>query len=368
MEIKSILTPIIRREIPDLLRWISFCPAPFREQRDTKGIEWHISIDDEWKEEEMEEILSYAQHSHLRSFAIKFHSLQIIAKESVYLRNIPRTSSVDLPYGSKSGPNKQFFESIKRIVNDGKQSKENALILLEVDAIPIRMGWLTGLDEAIRNKGTFLIAGSRYQGKSKISSRINKHLNGNAIYGIGCADFEDFIQGWDSLLRSVVKICHWIAYDICFEWVINSNEIHAREIAINHSKVIELYKKTSIDISGFIANISGADEVSNDNIPTEAINEQIMVVHSKPFSKKTDYLLAGVTLDLSMLKWQNPLNLKLKALKQGPYAYFSSPNASKLSIETAVKLIKSEIFIKDRLVCSIVKSCIRRPNLTAAGK
>lgn len=361
MKVTSILTPLIRKEIPDLLKWISFCPTPFLNQEETKKITWHLSIDDEWKQDEVEDVISYARHSHFKPFDIVFHSLSIDPKESVYLRNIARTDSVDLPYGSKSGPNKQFYESLKAILDYCEYSAQDALLLLEVDAIPIKQGWLAGLNKSIEHSPDFLIAGARYIGKSKLSSRISQHLNGNAIYGIGSLYFGEALLGWESLLKRIVPECHWIAYDICFEWIKNSNNPDHAKIIEEFAPVLNLYKKACVDISDYIANISGSLEVENDDVPLGVLMKSHLILHSKPFSRHIDHLLAGLSLDEDSLAIKHPLNFKLKAFSQGPYAYLSSPNAGKLSVEITKRLLNSQLYIKNDLVCSMVKSCIRKP-------
>jgi hypothetical protein len=364
MQVTSILTPLVRREIPDLLKWISFCPTPFLNQEETKKITWHLSIDDEWKQYEVEDVISYARHSHFKLFDIVFHSLNIDPKESVYLRNIARSDSVDLPYGSKSGPNKQFYESLKVIIDYCKYSSQDALLLLEVDAIPIKQGWLTGLNKSIENHSDFLIAGAKYIGKSKLSPVISQHLNGNAIYGIGSKYFKEALLGWESLLKRIVPECHWIAYDICFEWIKNSKNPDHAKIIDEYAPVLNLYNQSCVDMSDYIANISGALEVSNEYVPLDVLKKSHLILHSKPLSKRIDHLLAGLSLDEDSLAIKDPLNCKLKAFAQGPYAYFSSPNESQLSVEITNKLLNSESFITNRLVCSMVKSCIRKPEST----
>lgn len=361
MEVTSILTPLIRREIPDLLKWISFCPTPFLNQEEAKKITWHLSIDNKWKQEEIEDVTSYARHSHFKSFDIVFHSLNIDPKESVYLRNIARSDSCNLPYGSKSGPNRQFYESLKAILDYCKYSTQDALLLLEVDAIPVRQGWLTGLNESIKHNPDFLIAGARYIGKSELSRRISQHLNGNAIYGIGSLYFREALLGWESLLKRIVPECHWIAYDICLEWVKNSNNPDHVRIIEEYASVLNLFDQACVDISDYIANISGALEVQNDDVPLDVLKKSHLILHSKPFSRRIDYLLAGLGLDEDSLAIKNPLNVKLKALSQGPYAYLSSPYASKLSVEITNRLLNSHLYIKNNLVFSMVNSCMRKP-------
>lgn len=361
MEVTSILTPLIRREIPDLLRWISFCPTPFLNQEETKKITWHLSIDDEWKQDEVEDVTTYVLHSHFKLFDIVFHSLNIDSKESVYLRNISRSDSCDLPYGSKSGPNKQFYESLKVILDYCKYSSQDALLLLEVDAIPIKQGWLAGLNKIIEHNPDFLIAGGKYIGKSKLSPRISQHLNGNAIYGIGSLYFRQALLGWESLLKRIVPECHWIAYDICLEWIKNSSNPDHAKIIEEYAPVLNLYNQACVDISEYIANISGALEVANDDVPLDVLKKSHLILHSKPFSRRIDHLLAGLSLDESSFSIKDPLNCKLKAFSQGPYAYLSSPNASKLSVKVTKKLLNSKLYIKDHMVCSMVKSCIRKP-------
>ena len=361
MKVTSLLTPLIRMEIPDLLRWIAFSPNPFLNQDEAKLVSWHLSIDDEWEKSEKEDILSFVQNSHFNLFQIVFHSLKMDPRESVYLRNIKKSDLVDLPYGSKSGPNKQFYESLKLILDHSICTLQDALLLLEVDAIPIKQGWLSQLDRAIDDKPEFLIAGSRYQGKSELSSRISQHFNGNAIYGIGRQDFREFLMGWESLLRHIVPVCHWIAYDICFEWAINSAPHHDAEISQKYESLLNQYKLATVDISDYIVNASGAHEISNDAVYLDVLKQSHLIIHSKPFSKRIDYMLAGLGLtDIALLN-SHPLNSKLQALAKSPYGYFSSPNASKVSVQIVNKLLNTQIHINDPLVCSMVKSCIRKP-------
>lgn len=362
MEVNSLLTPLIRAEISDLLRWIAFSPYPFLGNKINKSFVWHLTIDEEWDDSEIDDINRFMKNSELNVIQTVFHSLRLDPRESVYMRRLKRTEACELPYGSKSGPNKQFFDSIKRVLAYSSYSLQDSLLLLEVDAIPIRKGWLSLLNKALENKPDFLIAGSRYQGESKLSPRINKHFNGNAIYGIGHLSFEEFLKDWESLLKKAISEAHWIAYDICIEWIANStNPAHLR-IKQDYSSVLTNYTEGSVDMSEYIANVSGAHETSNDVFPIEAIKPSHLIIHSKPLCRRLEYLIARKSLKEADLSYKHPLNIKFHALANGSYEYFSSPHPNKFSGGIGKVLLDNHLHLKDPLISSMVRSCTRKPS------
>jgi hypothetical protein len=361
MQVDSILTPLIAVEIPDLLRWIHYTPSPFTDKsKGSKKVTWFLSLDGKWDCRQMEAIAKHAHNSNLRDFSIQFLSCNIDPSESVYLRSLPRSASCGLRYGSKSGPNRQFFESL-RLIRESLAQKFSAVQLLETDAVPIREGWIDLINGYIGNLPDFWVAGARYQGKSRISPAIASHFNGNAIYGIGCSGFDAFMQGWDATLRRCVAQAHWIAYDICLEWLTNHPQIHKSNLPEEIRWTIKEYKSMFIDISHVILNISGAEENQNGDMCLDKISGDHVIVHSRPLLDNIEWGLAGSSIDLERLSFQHPLNRRIAALERSPLSYFSLADPSSFSERFANSIMEGCEVLEDQLAVNIYKGCLATP-------
>ena len=119
--------------------------------------------------------------------------------------------------GMKSGPNIQFFKSIREI------SGYDFVMLNETDAFPQHEHWKTQLLSECKRGRDNIIIGSRYQGKVDLSGDIGDHLNGNAIYNLSHPLFrEGLLDQWEKALCDACAINPDTAYDILFALLRNN--------------------------------------------------------------------------------------------------------------------------------------------------
>lgn len=361
MQVDALLTPLIAAEVPDLLRWIHYTPAPFLQRPNrAKSIRWYLSLDGTWDSNQIHTISNHARNSNLSELEIQFLSCNIDPSESVYLRNLPRSASCELEYGSKSGPNKQFFESL-RLIRESEAEGLSAVQLLETDAIPIREGWIDIINSFVRNLPDFWVAGARYQGKSRISPAIASHLNGNAIYGIGCEGFDSFMQGWNSTLKRCVNQAHWIAYDICLEWLANHPQINESTLSEEIRSTLAVYKDMFIDISHILLNISGAEENRNGDMCLDQISNDHVIVHSRPLLDNLEWGLASRDINIERLSFKHPLNRRMAVLEMSPFSYFSLADPSSFSERVARSILEGGEVLEDQIAVNMYKSCLTSP-------
>jgi len=111
MIINSVLTPLIRKELPELLLWIKICPKPSELSSNDEKINWFLSIDSHWTDVDKAAITTAVFNSNLANVVnLIFLSLEIDPNESVYLKgaNVANNHKY-LRLGNASGPNTQFF-------------------------------------------------------------------------------------------------------------------------------------------------------------------------------------------------------------------------------------------------------------------
>lgn len=153
-------------------------------------------------------------------------------------------------FGLRSGPNSLFFHMMREAGPDYA-----CLIQMETDCFPIRPGWLAGFARVEKSAPESWVIGSRYHGP-KLPSQYRNHLNGNAIYRSGRADFQEFVSGfWEKRVEGVVKFQRpELAFDCAWEEYRNSWNGHPcrREI----EEAIERYGDRFLN-SPYIANMVG---------------------------------------------------------------------------------------------------------------
>ena len=129
------------------------------------------------------------------------------------------------PQGYKAGPNNQFFETMRRVGGTGRY-----VFYMEPDSVPIRPDWLGYLMDRLEHADGWII-GSVYRGRGTLNRRIMRHLNGNAVYAVGDAAFQDFLVDLQARLVDLVLKEPWIAYDVALEMLFTdaSSEAGATE-------------------------------------------------------------------------------------------------------------------------------------------
>jgi hypothetical protein len=325
MQVRHILTPLTRREIPLLRRWIAQCPVP----GGAPGrLTWHLSIDDRWTAYERDTIGRLVAASRLAGIGLDFYDTGLTPQESVYFRKPPESFDIDTyPYGLKSGPNLQFFRSVRHVAQ-GAGSPQEACLLLETDAYPLRDGWLAALDARIAGIGDFVVAGANYQGTSPIHAAIQGHFNGNSVYGVGSPDFQPFLASWEAVLLHCMKHDPRMAYDTVLDWYLHWRDKKAQlrdgEPA-DWAQTSALAASKRANLSDVIINIGGADEQrAGYEVDVRAFIARFpkaLIAHGKCFNVVAHRIHYHLTEPRPRL---HPLNQALDALeKAGISEYFS---------------------------------------------
>jgi len=122
-------------------------------------------------------------------------------------------------FGYKAGPNEQFFRTINRLAH-----LEGFIFYMETDCVPLRQGWLDAIRVLAEGDNESWVIGSYYRGVAQISRRFKFHLNGNALYQVGSANFIKFVNDvWQPNLYSLIENSDpTLAYDCLVSDLFNS--------------------------------------------------------------------------------------------------------------------------------------------------
>ena len=133
----------------------------------------------------------------------------INSEDNVYFRDDDREPLKVPMYGLKSGPNLQFFRTMRAC------RSHNTVLLNELDAYPIRVDWMSQLRRLTRGAESFWVLGSPYRGKGRLGPGL-AHVNGNALYGVGLEGFSPFLRLWERLLLKELRDNPGLPYDVVF--------------------------------------------------------------------------------------------------------------------------------------------------------
>lgn len=314
----GVLVPTIRYEWEMLKTWLSTCPDPGREN----GYLF-LSIDTHWYQQEKVQLESIFKRSIFasRKWNLVFIDCQMTEDESFYIKDAKvKVDLNDYPFGQKSGPNKQFFESIKKI--HSFNSKFGYVLLNEVDAYPIREKWFEILYEKIANLSDLYVIGTRYAGESFLSEAIKEHLNGNAIYRIDGNETTQFYDMWAKILKDSLHIAPHIAYDVVIEWFVFYSQVNPRAKKLRTDIVedfLRLYVEKKANFNKELINLGGPHENEKD-FKLDVLNfiemyPSALIVHGKCFDGVIEKIRAHYKKSSSNFKY--PLNVAIEALKLG---------------------------------------------------
>lgn len=318
MKINRVLIPTIRPELLQLRSWIFYCPPP-----GVRDVRLQLAIDTEWSESERESITKLFRTSalHDSGWVLDFLSCGMTPEESFYIKDGKQPIDIGrFPYGHKSGPNMQFFRSLRKVI-EGEPGARAAL-LMEVDAFPVVENWLARLEARIELLSGVrpLVAGANYAGASPLAEQIRSHLNGNSIYFVGDPDFRQFLDDWEKLLLDSLRVVPFVAYDVVIPWYVNYREVNAKVAKITGDYIGRLeaaFAARLVSISDALVNYGGAVEsepsYSYDVIDFRQRHPDALVVHGKCFF---------FTIHLLRLSYRYPkrnvkLNIVHDALKDG---------------------------------------------------
>lgn len=271
--VQSILMPVIKKELSEIVFWLKNCPAS-----GVKNGEFYISMDMAWSSTDkqlIEKAFSCGALSK-EGFTLFFIDCNMEKTESFYIRDSSHKLDLDaFPYGLKSGPNLQFFKSLRSVKS---LTKSKAVLLCEVDAFPLRSKWLRDLSLAVEgSKSNPLIAGAKYTGRTKLSNSIKDHYNGNSIYFIGDKDFEGFLNDWEKKLLLSIPAYPNLAYDFAIPFLDYYNKIDG--------DLGKIYFDRSLNLTGLLVNHGSDLEASPDYVfsvrKLVAKHPDILIFHSK---------------------------------------------------------------------------------------
>lgn len=133
--------------------------------------------------------------------------------------HIPHPVGPVPPMGLTAGPNITFF----RIMRDAAAAGHDTILLLETDC-KFGEAWLERLAAYVSSAGNFWIAGALYDGHQIINNDlVLTHINGVALYNVGCATFQEFLNEVEQFIKWKVKyITPHAAYDMEIREYINN--------------------------------------------------------------------------------------------------------------------------------------------------
>jgi hypothetical protein len=206
---------------------------------------------------------------------IQVHNLSIADEDDIYIRD-PETYKGSIPrLGLKSGPNNQFFETMRKCSGFG------CTLLNEVDMLPVRSNWLEQISMAVPASGHFFAVGSRYSGEQKLGPDIARHINGNAIYNTGSPIFREFLDmTWEPGVERMCKDMPDTAYDIWFSRLYHrcmGSEF--RDLSSSEFRHLQAYDQMFISTS-IIANLLPTDLLWHHDISLH-ISNGVSLLHGK---------------------------------------------------------------------------------------
>jgi len=215
--------------------------------------------------------------------------LAINPADDIYIKSIPFGSRIPLlklikplpQFGLKSGPNLQFFESIKLCDTSG------LTLLNETDMLPIVPNWIEICNEAIPSGVDFLVAGATYLGNQDLPARIAMHLNGNALYNTSSQYFmEEYLPLWRQSLANMCKYKLNAAYDIWLDLAISHSSEH-RDRDRLAKKYLWLKNQPPLeDLIKFKSKMIIIPEIYNLGAPIDALSQdQITRLSEEPTPK-----------------------------------------------------------------------------------
>lgn len=155
---------------------------------------------------------AFATHGLRRYFAaLRFEQLELVGEADLYQTDYSRPAGAQ---GHKAGPNNQFFETMRRVRDVGRY-----VFYMEPDCVPIRPDWLGQLLDRLERSDAWIV-GSVYRGRGTLDRRFMRHLNGNAIYAVGDAEFQEFLVDLEARLAGLLAEDPRYAYDLALEVLI----------------------------------------------------------------------------------------------------------------------------------------------------
>ncbi|MCB5188971.1 hypothetical protein LG200_13255 [Methylobacillus caricis] len=162
--------------------------------------------------------------------------------------------------GFKSGPNEQFFTLMAMCRDMGE-----FIFYMESDCIPLQAGWLDQLIMLAASDQESWLIGSYYRGIAKLNPRFFQHLNGNALYRVGNAEFMAFVRDfWHPTLHHIIdSVDPRMAYDCVLSYIFtDADPVQGNDAWQAFQQIGHRFRAT-----GLIQNISASADTARDDIP-----------------------------------------------------------------------------------------------------
>ena len=213
--------------------------------------------------------------------ALAFEHLDLVGEADLYETDYTKAVG---PQGFKSGPNNQFFETMRRVGGVGRY-----VFYMEPDCVPIRPDWLGGVLDRLEQTDASPI-GSVYRGKGTLDRRFMRHLNGNAIYAVGDPAFKEFLADFEFRFTDLLLEDPRYAYDTALEVLFNGASCDAQategERALWHYFQAIAHRFHATD---YIQNISARIDVEEPDpallADVRADSPETYLIHNSPLAR-----------------------------------------------------------------------------------
>lgn len=199
---------------------------------------------------------------------IIYFNCQLSNEEDLYIK-VPQPGQ-SYPKGYKTGPNNQFFKTMKYL-----NRFEGASLYVETDCTIVNNSFIDSINKTISVNPNFYTIGSTYQGKGKLHNNIVEHINGNAIYNTGSKSFMTFLNDvWEPYTHELGSTYPHIAYDITIEYAKSQNVLPPEVLEEIDGKFIP---------HDLIQNHGGPRDMDGNGKPLENIleNQNTAIVHGR---------------------------------------------------------------------------------------
>ncbi len=213
--------------------------------------------------------------------ALAFEHLDLVGEADLYETDYTKAVG---PQGFKSGPNNQFFETMRRVGGAGRY-----VFYMEPDCVPIRPDWLGQLLDRLEQADAWII-GSVYRGRGTLDRRFMRHLNGNAIYAVGDSGFQKFLIDFESRFTDLLSEDPRYAYDTALEVLFSGASCDAQategERALWHYFQAIAHRFHATD---YIQNISARIDVEEPDpallADVRADSPETYLIHNSPLAR-----------------------------------------------------------------------------------
>lgn len=281
--LNNICIPTIKSEKKTLLQnfilWDNTCfDNVERENKLNLIISLNNGLDTAYSDE-VEKVFSICPNLRSVFKKIIYYNCQLSKAEDLYITK--PSEGQQYPKGYKTGPNNQFFKTMKYL-----NRYEGASLYVETDCTIVNNSFIDNINETISTYPDFYTIGSMYKGKGKLHNNIVEHINGNAIYNTGSKAFISFLnEVWEPYTHNIGATFPHIAYDITIEYAKSQNILSQNILDEIDGKFIA---------HNLIQNHGGPKDMDGNGKPLENIleNQETAIVHGRHLTSQYVQMLS----------------------------------------------------------------------------